>query len=189
MNEPIHILAIVGSLRANSYNRALVNAAREMLPDGVTLELFDLAPIPMFNQDVEEQGLPEPVQQLHDRIRAADALLFATPEYNHQVPGVLKNAIDWASRPTGAAPIVGKPASIIGATTSVGGTARAQSGLRQSFVPLDMPVVNRPEVRVGLVQNKVDAEGNINDAETLRFLRGHIEALVALARRYKSSQH
>src|SRR5207302_2775224 len=99
MSEPVHVLGIAGSLRQKSYNKAVLRAAAEVLPEGMTLEVFDIAEIPLFNEDIEAQGDPEPVQHLKARLRAANALLVSTPEYNYSLPGVLKNALDWASRP------------------------------------------------------------------------------------------
>src|SRR5205814_8833807 len=122
---------IAGSLRTGSYNRALLRAAQELAPAGLELLTFDLAPIPLYDGDVEAQGDPEPVGALKTAIRDADALLIVTPEYNYGVPGVLKNAIDWASRPPGQSPLNGKPAALMGATPGMTGTARAQLQIRQ----------------------------------------------------------
>ena len=118
MTRPIHVLGIAGSLRKGSYNAALLRAAGELLPDGMTLEGFDPAPLPMYNEDLEAGGFPATVVLFHGRIQAADAILIVTPEYNHSIPGVLKNAIDWASRPAGkGSPLDDKPAAILGAST------------------------------------------------------------------------
>ena len=185
MSAPIHILGIAGSLRKASINRGLLRSAAKLLPEGATLEIFELNDLPLFNEELEVDGFPAAVERFHERIAAADAILIATPEYNHGMPGVLKNAIDWASRPGGKAAILGKPASVIGASTSPGGTARAQSAVRQTLVPLDMPAVNRPEVRIALAEKKFDDEGNLTDEAAEKFLRDHLVKLVELARRYK----
>jgi chromate reductase len=126
MNNPIRILGIAGSLRRGSYNRAALRAATELVPEGAILETFELDGIPVFNQD-EEQNPPAKVTELKRRIREADAILFVTPEYNYSVSGVLKNAIDWASRPYGDSAWNGKPAAIMGASPGAMGTARAIS--------------------------------------------------------------
>src|SRR4051794_12733755 len=114
--EKLHLLAFAGSLRRRSFNRGLIRAAVEVVPAGIEIETFDLAPIPLYNGDVEEQGLPQPVADFKDKIRAADALLIATPEYNYSIPGVLKNAIDWASRPPTPSPLQRKPVALMGAS-------------------------------------------------------------------------
>jgi len=134
----VHVLGISGSLRKASYNTALLRPASELLPRGMTLEVFDLSSIPLYNDDVRALGFPKPVQEFRSRIAAADALLIATPEYNFSIPGVLKNAIDWASRPPDP-PLDGKPLAIMGASTGNFGTVRAQMHLRQ--VCVDIPVV------------------------------------------------
>jgi chromate reductase len=133
MDKKIHILGFAGSLRKQSYNRALLSAAHEMVPDDATLEVFDLEGIPPFNQDLENEP-PEKVRDFKARIRAADAILIVTPEYNYSIPGVLKNAIDWASRPYGDSAFGGKPVAVMGASIGMLRTARAQFDLRRSFV-------------------------------------------------------
>ena len=148
MSKPIRILGIAGSLRRESYNRAALRAATELVPEGATIEIFELDGIPGFNQD-EEQNPPAKVTELKKRIREADAILIVTPEYNYSVPGVLKNAIDWASRPYGDSAWNGKPAAIMGASVGTIGTARAQYHLRQMMVFLNMFPINQPEVMIG----------------------------------------
>jgi chromate reductase len=159
MNTPIRILGIAGSLRRGSYNRAALRAAAELAPKGATVETFDLDGIPPFNQD-EEQNPPAKVTQLKRRIREADAILFVTPEYNWSVSGVLKNAIDWASRPHGDTAWNGKPAAIMGASTGAIGTARAQNHLRQILVYLNMFPINQPEVLISHAMDRFDQEGS-----------------------------
>lgn len=177
MASAVRVLGISGSLRKGSYNTSLLRAAGELLPEGMSLETFDLSPIPLYNEDIREAGYPPPVQELRDRIAAADALLIVTPEYNYGVPGVLKNAIDWASRPPNQ-PMNGKPLAMMGATPGVLGTVRAQMNLRQVCVAVNMIPVHRPEVFVGKANEKIDAEGRLTDETTRKFIR---ELLVSLA--------
>lgn len=184
MSAPLHILGISGSLRKNSYNTAALRAAADLLPEGVTLEIFDLSSIPMYNDDVREKGYPSQVQALRERIAAADAVLIATPEFNYSIPGVLKNTIDWASRPP-SQPFDGKPIGIMGASPGVIGTARAQYHLRQMFVFLNGMVMNRPEVMIGAANTKFDGEGNLTDATTREFLQKFLASLADWTRRMK----
>src|SRR4051794_38106833 len=170
MNNPIRILGIAGSLRRGSYNRAALRAATELVPEGAILETFELDGIPGFNQD-EEQNPPAKVTELKSRIREADAVLFVTPEYNYSVPGVLKNAIDWASRPYGDSAWNGKPAAIMGASVGTIGTARAQYHLRQVMVFLNMFPVNQPEVMIGNASERFDEQGNLTDEATKDYIR------------------
>ncbi len=178
----IKVLGISGSLRAGSYNTAALRAAQELAPDDVTLETFDLAAIPLYNDDVRVQGIPPEVQEFRDAIAAADALLFVTPEYNYSIPGVLKNAIDWASRPPDQ-PFDGKPAAIMGASPGTIGTARAQYHLRQMCVFLNMHILNRPEVMIGGAAEAFDSEGRLVDETTRGFVRDLLAALAAWTRR------
>ena len=182
MSKPVRILGIAGSLRRESYNRALLRAATQLAPDGATIEVFELDGIPVFNQD-DEQDPPAKVVELKRRIREADAILIVTPEYNYSVPGVLKNAIDWASRPYGDSAWNGKPAAIMGASIGTIGTARAQYHLRQMFVFLNMFPVNQPEVMVGNASERFDANGNLTDDATKQFVRQLLQNLVEWARR------
>jgi chromate reductase len=168
---------VAGSLRRGSYNRALLRAAQELLPEGMTLELFDLRDIPPYDMDVEQQGLPTPVVAWKEAIRRADALLIATPEHNWSVPGVLKNAIDWASRPPGDNVFQGKPVAIMGASTGLYGTVRAQLHLRQVLASVDAYVLNRPQVLVARAQDKFDAEGRLIDEPTRALVRNLLTAL------------
>ena len=173
----IHVLGISGSLRKDSHNTALLRAASELLPKGMTLEIFDLSAIPLYNDDVRVVGYPKPVQEFRGRIAASDALLIATPEYNYSISGVLKNAIDWASRPPDP-PLDGKPVAIVGTSTGNFGTVRAQMHLRQICVYCNMFPVNRPEVLVMRAQEKFDANGRLTDETARGFLR---DLLLALA--------
>src|SRR5512136_247011 len=145
MKNELKFLGFVGSLRNSSYNRSLMRAAMQLLPEAVTMEVFEIADIPPFNQDLERNP-PEIVRQMKAKIRKADAILFVSPEYNYSIPGVLKNAIDWASRPIVDNAWEGKPVAVMGASIGSIGTARAQYHLRQTFVFLNMYPVNQPEV-------------------------------------------
>ncbi len=180
----MHILGISGSLRKQSLNTAALRACGELLPPDVTMSIVDLALIPVYNEDLRVQGLPEPVQHVREQIRAADALVIATPEYNFSIPGMLKNAIDWASRPPDQ-PFDGKPIAIIGATPGGLGTSRAQYHLRQVFVYLNGHLLNRPEVFISGAPNKFDADGRLTDAATSENLGKMLAALVDWTRRLK----
>jgi len=176
------ILGIAGSLREASYNRGALRAAAELVPEGATIEIFDLNDIPGFNQD-DEQNPPAKVAEFKRKIREADAILFVTPEYNYSVPGVLKNAIDWASRPYGDSAWDGKPAAIMGASMGNIATARAQYDLRKSMVFLNMFPVNRPEVMIGNAGERFDEHGNLTDEKTKKHIRKLLESLIEWTRR------
>ncbi len=180
----VNVLGISGSLRQGSYNTALLRAAKELAPQGMTIEEFDLAPIPFYNDDVRLQGYPPSVEDLRTRIRQADALLFVTPEYNRSVPGVLKNAIDWASRAPDQ-PFDDKPVAIMGASMSALGTAFANHHLRQILVYLNAHMLNGPEVLVGGAAAKFDAQGRLTDEATRDFVRNHLAGLKRLVLRLK----
>lgn len=174
----MNILGFAGSLRKESYNKSLLRAAVELAPQGVKLETFDLEGIPPFNQDLENQP-PERVNEFKAKIRRADAILIATPEYNYSIPGVLKNAIDWASRPYGDNSFEGKPVAIMSASIGMLGGARAQYHLRQTFVFLNMHPVIRPEVMVTFAPEKIDRNGRVIDEKTREKIRELLESLVA----------
>jgi len=182
--DKLRILGFAGSLRVGSYNRALLRAATELLPDGTTLEIFDLNGIPPFNQDLEMNMFAK-VKEFKSKIREADAILIATPEYNYSVPGVLKNAIDSASRPYGDNPFNDKPVAIISASVGMLGGARAQYHLRQTFIFLNMYPINTPEVIVTFAQNKFDANGKLTDEDTRRFLKQLLEKLASWTKRLR----
>lgn len=182
MSEPIRILGIAGSLRRESFNRAALRAATELVPQGATIEIFELDGIPGFNQD-EEPNPPAKVVELKKRIRESDAILIVTPEYNYSIPGVLKNAIDWASRPYGDSAWNGKPAAIMGASVGVIGTGRAQYHLRQMMVFLNMFPINQPEVMIGNAQERFDSQGNLTHDATRDFIGLLIQNLVEWTRR------
>jgi chromate reductase len=172
------ILGIAGSLREASYNRALLRAARELLTQGVELREFDPGGLPFYDADVEAAGDPEPVVAFKEAIRDADALLIATPEYNRGVPGVLKNAIDWASRPPLASPLAGKPVAIVGASTGRGGTARAQEQLNAALEYSRATVLEQPEVLVPEAFMRFDEHGELVDESVRADLAELLDALV-----------
>jgi chromate reductase, NAD(P)H dehydrogenase (quinone) len=181
MEHTTTILGIAGSLRRASYNRAALRAAQQLVPEDATLEMFELDGIPGFNQD-DEDDPPAKVVELKARVRAADAILFVTPEYNYSIPGVLKNAIDWASRPYGANVWNGKPVAVMGASPGMLGTARAQYHLRQVFVFLNMYPLNQPEVMIAHAAERFDAAGNLLDAHAQDLIRQLLRNLVAWSR-------
>jgi chromate reductase len=185
MKQTVKILGFVGSLRKGSYNKAMMRAAVELVPEDVAIEVFDLQGIPPFNQDLERQP-PQIVKEFKAEIRKADAILIASPEYNYSVPGVLKNAIDWASRPYGDNAFEGKPVAVMSASIGHLGGARAQYHLRQSFVFLDMHPVNRPEVMMPFAGDNVDVDGNVTNEDTRQLIRELLEALVQWTRRLKA---
>lgn len=167
-------LGFAGSLRKDSFNKMILRAALEAAPENVQFEIFDLEGIPPFNQDLEREPPPR-VVEFKAKIREADAILIATPEYNYSMPGVLKNAIDWATRPYGDNVLLGKPAAIMGASIGMLGSARAQYHLRQTMVYLDMHPLNQPEIMVPFVDKKIDESGRLADEAT----RDKIKSLVA----------
>jgi chromate reductase len=184
MSDRIKVLGFAGSLRKGSYNKALLRTALEELPDDMELEVFDLEGIPPYNQDLDDD-MPEKVKEFKRKIKAADAILIATPEYNYSVPGVLKNAIDWASRPPGDNAWDDKPVAIMSASIGMIAGARAQYHLRQTFVYINMHPVNRPEVMVPFVADKVDANGRVTDEKTRQKVKELLVALAAWTRRLK----
>lgn len=182
MNSPLTILAIAGSLRPASYNRMALRAAQQLAPEDAKIDIFDLYDIPLFNQD-QEKTPPASVTEFKRRIRAADAILIATPEYNYSVPGVLKNAIDWASRPYGDNAWDDKPIAIMGASPGLLGTARAQLLLRPLLTFLNMHTVNQPEVMIAKAHEKFDASGNLTDETAQKLMRQLLQNLVNWTRR------
>ncbi len=170
------VLGISGSLRKKSFNTSALRAAQELAPSGMQIELFDLASIPLYNEEIYEKGFPPSVESLRREIKAADALLIATPEYNYSVPGVLKNAIDWVSRPP-EQPFDGKKIAIMGASPSLFGSARAQYHLRQCFIYLNGVILNRPEVFIGNAMEKFDKDGKLIDSKTQEMIKKLLTAL------------
>ena len=184
MAEPVKILGIAGSLRKGSYNRGALREAQKLCPEGAKIEIFELDGIPSFNQD-EEKPPPPKVVELKQRVRAADAILFVTPEYNYGMPGVLKNAIDWASRPYGDNAWDGKPVALMSAAMSMGGGVRAQYQLRQAFVFLNMEAVVQPEVAIGNAPQRFDEQGNLTDETSKKLIAQLLKNLVEKVRLVK----
>ena len=180
----LQVLGISGSLRKNSYNTALLTAANELAPDHMLIKRADLAPIPPYNDDLYKDGFPPAVEKLREQIRAADAVLIATPEYNFSVSGVLKNAIDWVSRPP-EQPFDGKPIAIMGASMGALGTARAQYHLRQTLVFLNAHPLNRPEVFVGSAAQRFNSEGALTDPVARDLIKQLLETLAAWTERLR----
>ena len=175
----MRILGFAGSLRRASYNRGLIRAAATDAPAGVVIEVFDLTDLPLFNQDVEDAGEPPSVVAFKRAIAEADALLVATPEYNHGVPGVLKNAIDWASRPARTSPLRDKAVAVMGASPGRGATALAQAQLRDGFVFTGACVMPLPELLIGGAGEHFDQDGNLTDPALRASLVELVEALRA----------
>lgn len=179
MNAPARrICGVAGSLRRDSYNRALLRAARDLAPDGLTIDIFDgLAEVPLYNADVEAEGDPPGVAAWKEAIRAADGLLIVSPEYNGSIPGVLKNAIDWASRKGAAeaAAIAGKPTALMGATPGLLGTARAQGHLREALAGAGAAVMPNPKVHLMGAASRMEG-GELTDEASRKFVRGLLTA-------------
>lgn len=176
--RPVKVVGIAGSLRKGSYNRALLDAAVELAPDNMEIEVLDIAPVPMYNADLDnDDDRPEAVRRLKQAVGEAEAILFVTPEYNWGIPGVLKNAIDWASRPVGRSPMTGKTAAIMGATQGMWGTIRAQDHLRDILASMRVAVVTHPQVLVHGAADKFDRHMNLIDEDTRSFVRQLLENL------------
>lgn len=174
----VHVFAVAGSLRKDSWNKKLLHAAIELVPPGMMIHQFDgLGDIPPYNADVDVDPRPEPVRALKQILAACDGLLIATPEYNYGIPGVLKNAIDWASRPPATSPLGGKVALLMGASTGMVGTARAQQQLRQNFVFTKTAVLPTPEILVAKAPEKFDGEGRLIDEMAKQIIAERLKAL------------
>jgi chromate reductase len=169
MSTSVRILGVCGSLREKSYNMYALRAARALMPEGMSMEIASIAGIPLFNQDVCDQGFPPPVAGFRAQIAQADGLLFASPEYNYSVTGVLKNAIDWASRPPDQ-PFQNKPVTMFSATTGIKGGVSAQYDLRKILAQLGAFAMVRPEVFIGMEASKFDAGGKLIDDTTRKFM-------------------
>ena len=180
------VVGFAGSLRRGSNNRALLRAATELAPPALHIDIHELDGIPLYNGDIEAAGAPPSVVHLREAIRQADALLIATPEYNHGVPGVLKNAIDWLSRPPRDSALNGKVAAVMGASPGMTGTARGQSQLRQAFLFTNTYALLQPEVLVGRAHEKFDADGRLVDQATRDFLATFLQRFAALIARFTS---
>jgi chromate reductase len=183
----IKILAFAGSLRKDSYNKALVETAKELAPENVEIEVFDLAPIPLFNQDLEQE-MPKAVKEFKSKIKGADAILIATPEYNRSIPGVLKNAIDWASRPSADNSFNDKPVAVFGATGGgLIGTSAAQLHMRQIFSFLNMHPVEKPQVYITGASEKIEG-GRVVDEQTRELIKELVQALVQWTLRLRGNK-
>jgi chromate reductase len=181
-HDTLHVLGLCGSLRQGSYNRQLLRAAQELAPDGTEVAVFDLFDVPLYDADVEAAGDPDGVTALKEAIRAADAVLIATPEYQHAMPGVLKNALDWASRPPSDPPLARKPVAVVGATPGRFGTARAQVDVRKVLAYNDSLVLTRPEVMLPNAKEAFDDEGRLTNEAARRFLAQLLRNLAAWTR-------
>jgi chromate reductase len=179
----LRVAGFAGSLRAGSYNRSLLRAAKELAPGGMEIEILEIGAIPLYNADLEAEGDPAPVAEFKRAVGAADGLLIATPEYNLGVPGVTKNVIDWASRPPRGSVLDGKPVALMGATPGMGGTARGQSQLRQAFVFTNSFAMPQPEVLVRKASDLFDADGRLTDEATRAHLVKFLAAFAAWIRR------
>lgn len=172
------ILGISGSLRKASYNTSLLRAASNLVPDGISIEIFDLSPLPLYNDDLAKDNLPSAVNDFRNSIKRSDGILIASPEYNYSFTGVLKNALDWVSTDTLGNLLTGKPIAIMGASRSVFGTARGQLHLRQVLIAADANVVQRPEIYIRRAQTMIDERGNLINNHTLEKIQLLLAALI-----------
>jgi chromate reductase len=186
MTDGIQVLAICGSLRKASFNRMAMAAAIERAPAGMHVTEGVIEDIPLYNEDLRVAGDPAAIARLKQQVQAADALLFVTPEYNYSVPGVLKNAIDWVSRPPDQSPFDGKPVAILGASAGVMGTVRSQQHLRQTLMSLNMLPVNTPEVLIGQAAKRFDDQGRLTEEVTGKYIAQLMQALLDWTLRLKS---
>jgi chromate reductase len=179
MTTPFRVVGIAGSLRAKSFNKALLAAAKKNAPATLAIDIFDLAGVPLFDQDVEAKGYPEAVAKLQAAVGAADGVLIATPEYNSGIPGVLKNALDWMSRPPGKATSAGKPVAVMGTSPGMGGTLRVQVVMRPVLAGMGMVQLAGPDTAVPGAGNAFDAEGNLVDEKAKAALAKTLDAFAA----------
>lgn len=184
--EPLSFIALVGSLRRGSFNRGLYLAAREALPEGVALDEFPIGELPHYNQDLEADA-PAIVREFWQRLKQADGLVIFTPEYNGAMPGVLKNALDWGSRPAGASSIAGTPATVFGTAAGSFGTARAQVQLRHQFAILDLPDLHKPDFHLPFSSKHFGEDGRLNDEEKQAAIARQMAAFVAWVRLLRNS--
>jgi chromate reductase, NAD(P)H dehydrogenase (quinone) len=182
----IRVAGIAGSLREGSLNKGLLRAAAELAPAGMEIQIYTrLGDIPPYNDDVFTKGDPEPVADMKTFIGDADALLIVSPEYNYGVPGVLKNAIDWASRPSGKCVLNRKPAALMGCSPGLGGTIRCQHALRQSFVFTETHVMSQPEIKIPSAAPLFDADSKLTDENTRQYVKKFLEAFAVWIRRFQ----
>ena len=185
MAQRLKIAAIAGSLRSGSYNRMLIREAARLAPDHIEFTELEIGDLPLFNEDVEQNDYPEAATRLKRGLADADGLLIATPEYNYGIPGVLKNAIDWASRPANDTPLEDLPVALMGASVSFVGTARAQLALRNVFVFTKSPVLPGPEVLVAGASKQFDDQGRLTSEDTEDFVRDLVERFETFVRRWE----
>ena len=176
--DPLDVRVMIGSLRKASYNRQVFDNSHDLVPESMTLTEIPIWELPLYSQDIQESPTPV-IERFWGSVREADAILFISPEYNYSVPGVLKNAIDWASRPPSSAPIVGKPAGVLGASNGRSGTMRMQLHMRSILPCLNIAVMPRPEVFIVSAADVIDKDGKLHDER----VRGH------LVRFYASFEH
>jgi chromate reductase, NAD(P)H dehydrogenase (quinone) len=179
MNMHIQLTGISGSLRKGSYNTALLHAAAGLLPEDVSMEIFQIGDLPHYNEDLDiptAKQRPARVQAFRDLLARTDGLLICSPEYNYTIPGLLKNAIDWASRGEDS-PLLEKPVAIMGATISLWGTVRMQMDFHNIFLYMNMKPVYKPEVLIAQAKNKFDDKGNLTDNTSRELVRKKLEAL------------
>lgn len=179
----LDIGVIVGSLRAASYNRKIFDNSHALTPEGLVLREIPIGELPLYNQEIQEDPTA-PVIEFWDSVRKADGILFISPEYNYSIPGVVKNAFDWASRPAGGAPISGKPAGILGASNGRSGTMRMQLHMRQVLPALDMPVMPKPEVFIMSVADLIDDDGYLHDERVRKQIADFYVAYEKWVRRF-----
>jgi chromate reductase, NAD(P)H dehydrogenase (quinone) len=178
----VSLLGICGSLRKSSHNRALLESIAEVMPEGTQLAIWDSIDLPIFNSDLPD---PDPVVALKEAIAGAHGVVFAVPEYNYSIPGGLKNALDWISRPPATSPMRGKPVGIVGATSGMSGTIRAQIHLRQMLVFSDSPCLNQPEVLIPRAHERFDGAGKLADASTRELIARFATAMIAFVARHR----
>ena len=183
----VKLVGISGSLRAQSYNSGALAVVGSVLPEGMAFDVASLADLPFYNADVEQHGFPATVKSFRSKVAAADALIFAVPEYNFSVPGVLKNALEWLSRPPDS-PTNGKPCAVFGASVSPLGTARGQFHFRHICVSLNMIAINAPHVDITNAKTKFDAQGRLTDQASIDLIRQLVDSLRNLTIRLRDKQ-
>ena len=187
MEQSVRIIGISGSLRKQSFNKAVLESIREIMPEGMDLEIADISQIPHYNGDLDlpaAASRPEPVQQFREKLAKADGILIVSPEYNYSIPGFLKNAIDWASRGEDS-PLMNKPVSVMGATPGMWGTIRMQMAFKPIFQYLNMPVVLKPEILIAKVKEKLDENRKLNDPVAIDLIKQNLNELRNLIRKRK----
>lgn len=186
MEKQLRVIALVGSLRRESYTRRVVDALAMLAPEAMAIEIAPIGSLSLYNEDDDADVPPRAWRAFRDQVRTGDAVLFATPEYNRSIPGVMKNAIDVGSRPYGASVWAGKPAAVMSASPGAYGGFGANHHLRQCLTFLDMPVLQQPEAYLGRVADVIDAGGRITSSETVDFLRSFVGAFEQWIRRLRN---